>query len=115
MALFKRFQAIYGVRWDDQFPTIERHDAALAEWGFGLAGMTADQIKRGIDRARVECEWPPSIARFVALGKSSADTWEHAGPAYRLHVPALRKPKAREDVVRGALASMRSALRGARG
>lgn len=70
MALFKRLQAIYGARWDDQFPSEERHDAAMAEWAQALAGLSGDQIRRGIERCRVECEWPPSIAKFVALAKS---------------------------------------------
>ena len=112
MALFKRLRGIYGVRWDDQFPTPALHDAAVVEWGLGLAGLSGEAIKRGIDRCRVGCEWPPSIAAFVKFAKAADEPWEHRGPAYRLHVRALPKPKAAAEVVRGNLAMMRGALRG---
>ena len=37
------------------------------EWSIGLAGLTAEQIKNGINRARLECDWPPSISEFINL------------------------------------------------
>lgn len=112
MALFKRLQAIYGVRWDEQFPTSSRHDAAMVEWGYALAGFSGEQIKRGIDRARVECDWPPSIAKFVVLATEKPGCWEHAGAAYRPHRRALPKPKPCAAMVSAHLRTMRDALRG---
>ena len=109
--MFKRLRVIYGAKWDAQFADAALHDAAVVEWGIGLAGLSGEQIKRGIDRCRAELEWPPAIAVFLRLAKS-ADGWEHRGPAYRLHVPALPKPKASGDVVRGQVAMMRAVLRG---
>jgi hypothetical protein len=37
--------------------------------GIAQAGLSAEQIQHGIDRARVECEWPPSIAEFIGLAR----------------------------------------------
>lgn len=112
MALFKRLQAIYGVRWDDQFPSEARHDAALVEWGLGLVGLSGEQIKRGIEKCRTGCDWPPSIAQFVRFACAADECWEHRGLAYRPHVKALPKPKANPDLVKGQLVAMREALRG---
>ena len=111
MALFKRLRRIFGAKWDAQFSCEAAHDDAVKEWGIGLAGLSAEQIKRGIDLTRVECEWPPSIAQFIKLAKRKADCWEHAGKAYRLHVRALPKPRPDPAVVRCHFAAMRAVLR----
>ena len=112
LALFKRLRAIYGAKWDEQFPDAALHDAAVVEWGIGLAGLSGEQIQRGIDRCRAELDWPPSIAGFLRLAKSGADSWEHAGPAYRVNVPALRKPKARREIVEHGLRQLRAVFGG---
>lgn len=37
------------------------------EWSLGLQGLSAEQIQHGVDRARIECDWPPSISEFINL------------------------------------------------
>lgn len=78
-------------------------ELAMNEWGAGLAGLSAGQIKHGIDAARVGSKWPPSIAEFVAYARSNDR------PVFFV---ALPKPKASALVVRAELSAMRSALRG---
>jgi hypothetical protein len=109
VALFKKFQALYGLRWDEQFRTTAVHDLAIDEWGLGLYGLTGEQIATGIDRCRTESEWPPSIAKFVRLAKS----WEHNGPAYKPTEKQAKKPRSQrdKDVARAALAEIKKILR----
>ena len=39
----------------------------MNEWMMGLSGLTDKQIAHGIDRARDEFDWPPSISEFQSL------------------------------------------------
>jgi hypothetical protein len=64
--LFARFTAIWPAAMADRLATIPRADHAH-EWELGLVGLSAEQIKHGINRARRESPWPPSIAEFRAL------------------------------------------------
>lgn len=32
-----------------------------------MRGLSEAQVRHGIDRARVECKWPPSISEFIDL------------------------------------------------
>jgi hypothetical protein len=45
------------------------------EWAIGLAGLSGEEIGAGIESARRECHWPPSIAEFrrLATGGATAD------------------------------------------
>lgn len=39
-----------------------------SEWALGLRGLTADQIRHGVDRTRTKIDgWPPSIGEFINL------------------------------------------------
>lgn len=107
-ALFARFRAIYLQKWDDQFSSEAMMERAMEEWGVGLAGLSAEQIKRGIDAARVGSKWPPSIAEFVELAKGDVCL---PGAAYRMFV-SLPKPKPSPDVGRAAFLAIRSVLGG---
>lgn len=106
-ALFARMRSIYLQKWDDQFDSAVMIERAMDEWAVGLAGLSAEQVKRGIDAARVGSKWPPSIAEFVEFAKGDVRL---CGAAYRLFV-GLPKPKASPDVARSALIAMRSVLR----
>lgn len=37
------------------------------EWSIGTMGLTEEQIRHGANRARQECNWPPSISEFINL------------------------------------------------
>lgn len=82
IAIFSRFQAIYGHKWQSQLPPGDEGmlRLALKEWGDSLRGLNQDQIDMAVEQARYQCEWPPSIAEFLrlALGIPSVDdvlTW----------------------------------------
>lgn len=62
MEIHKRFQARYLQKWTAAIEGIER--TVVREWSHGLAGMTPEQIKRGLDEW---CgEWPPTLPEFIA-------------------------------------------------
>ena len=67
VAIFKRFHVRYGHKWVSAIDGIE--ETAISEWSQRLAGLTGDQIKRGLDIW--SGEWPPSADEFRAacLGK----------------------------------------------
>lgn len=60
--LFKKFQARYGSKWISAIDGIE--EVAVAEWSEGLAGLSPEQIKRGLDSW--QGVWPPSLPEFRA-------------------------------------------------
>lgn len=66
-ALFAKLQARYLHKWTSAIEGIEGQVAA--EWSEQLAGLTADQIKRGLDSWKEG--WPPSAPEFreACLGK----------------------------------------------
>ena len=68
-ALFKKLQAIYGSKWNASIDGIE--DVAVTEWSQGLAGITGEQLRKGLDN--LDDDWPPSLPAFRAacLGKKA--------------------------------------------
>ncbi|MCG7985661.1 MAG: hypothetical protein JAY90_23355 [Candidatus Thiodiazotropha lotti] len=67
-ALFDRLHARYGTKWMHQYPT-KLEQLALTEWHEKLSGMTAEDIRRGLDRW--DGDWPPSLPEFVKACKPS--------------------------------------------
>ena len=61
-ALFKKLQARYGHKWSTCIEGIE--EMAVTEWSQGLAGLTGEQIKKGLDN--LTDGWPPSLPEFRA-------------------------------------------------
>ena len=115
-ALFKKFQAIYGHKWVISIEGIE--ETAVTEWSQGLAGLSGEDVKRGIDN--LHDEWPPSLPVFRALckGKSVNGFGLDYVPEY--HRPAIRNPERilssdkrdanRKKVASKAMADIRSIL-----
>lgn len=60
-ALFKRFQARYGHKFQSAMEGIE--EMAVKEWSIGLSGLTGAQIKKGLDAWKEP--WPPSLPEFI--------------------------------------------------
>jgi hypothetical protein len=62
--------AIYGFRWTSAYGE-DANTIAGREWAVGLATMTLDQIKRGIDACNdghgPEDGWPPTLPQFREL------------------------------------------------
>lgn len=59
-ALFKKLQARYGHKWSTAIEGIEK--VAVTEWAEGLAGLSGEQIKTGLDTW--DNDWPPSMPEF---------------------------------------------------
>lgn len=66
-ALFLRFQGRYGFKWLGGIEGIENE--AVTEWSEQLAGLTGEQIKKGL--TDWNGDWPPSSEEFkkCCLGK----------------------------------------------
>ena len=60
--LFAKFQVRYGHKWVSTIEGIE--ETAVTEWSQGLAGLTGEQIKFGLDN--LTDDWPPSLPAFRA-------------------------------------------------
>lgn len=80
--MFAKFGAIWGERWSSRFTDDLTLESSLEEWGKAITKLTPDQIRQGIDLAREQNDWPPTIAEFLRLAKRTPDCWEHSGPAY---------------------------------
>lgn len=106
--LFGKLHARYGRTWSSQWSTDELQRMAHAEWSARLAGLTGEDIKRGLDTYRGE--WPPTVEQFrnACLQTQDAD-YEHRR-MYQRFPKALPKPKANPEIVRRELAKMREAL-----
>lgn len=92
-----------------KFDTVDEYNETMQEWGIALFGLTAAQLKRGIDESIATLSWPPEIAEFIALAKNASKGWQHRGQAYKLHQRALPKPVDRK-VGREALQGLKAAL-----
>lgn len=62
-----RMAAIFSHKWTSRIEGPTVRELVENEWSLGLQGLTAEQIQHGVDRARVECDWPPSISEFINL------------------------------------------------
>lgn len=49
-----------------------------AEWAKGLAGLTGEEIRIGIDHCRTHATWPPSIAEFRTACRGGATAEQRA-------------------------------------
>lgn len=83
--LHVRMGEIYGHRWGSSYTR-----AALDTWAKGLAGLSVEQIKRGVSACVAGAfAWPPTLPEFRALcmsvpGLPSADdAWREALPIAR--------------------------------
>lgn len=63
--LLLKFAVIWGKTWGDQIAGIP-YRSLEETWAEGLAGLTGDQLKTGLEHVTKTCKWPPSIAEFRA-------------------------------------------------
>ena len=65
--LWQRMAEIYGHRWTSNFGDDAGKGAGYT-WARGLAGLTNEQIRAGVDAALASAEpWPPTLPEFRAL------------------------------------------------
>lgn len=72
MHLWRRMISIFGHKWSSHYGVAVREDGELSEsarmWQRGLAGLSVEQIKRGLDvMISGYYEWPPSLPKFRGL------------------------------------------------
>lgn len=64
-ALFAKLSARYGTLFADRYAGVPQ-DVLIAEWGAELAGLTGDDIRRGLDGCR-DLKFPPTLPEFLGL------------------------------------------------
>jgi hypothetical protein len=70
-------------------------EMAINEWSEGLAGLTGEQIKKGLTDWQEP--WPPSLPEFRAACEGSSD-WEHKSEAYKETRKALPAPLCKKEI-----------------
>jgi len=114
-ALFRRMQVIYGPRWTASIEGIE--EDAIREWSRGLADMTPDNIRRGLDACQSSGDgWPPTLPEFLALCRGTATNGfglDYIPEYHRQRDPArlLDAPR-NAETAKAALREIRELLRG---
>lgn len=72
--LFLSLSAKYGHRWGSQFTSDDKARVIKGEWARGLAGLDAQQMRKGLDRCIHDYpDWPPAVGQFLALCQVTAD------------------------------------------
>ena len=71
MALYRRLSLIYMAKFTSNFPDAETIADWSVVWGERLAGLSAAQIKHGLDRVTQECQWPPTLVEFKQFCESA--------------------------------------------
>jgi hypothetical protein len=96
---------MYGHRWKANYGVEDD-----GTWRKGLAGLTPEQIGRGLVKC-LECRpedggeaWPPALSEFRAMCLP-----EHIEPAHRDYT-ALPRPKQDPEKIESALSEMRKKL-----
>lgn len=100
-ALFAKLQGRYGHLWTSSYPPGPVLEAALYEWGVGLAGYSPEEIKRGLDQYRGE--YPPTLEVFRQVCRPASRRVHayypglpapHSDPAYaREQINRLRESR----------------------
>jgi hypothetical protein len=63
--IFKRFDEIWGVRFLNQFNSDIDFDLERTRWQSGLYGLSPEEIKKGVDMARLgQIPQPPNVMEF---------------------------------------------------
>lgn len=105
-AIFKTLQARYGHKWVSAMDGIEQ--TAIREWSKRLAGMTAEEIKRGLsDWAG---EWPPSLPEFAAACRGKKLGLNEFGLDYTPEVYRRQPERQRERLLSSADRDARRAV-----
>ena len=100
--MFKRFQVRYGHKFTGCIDGLE--ELAVIEWSEGLAGLTGEQIKKGL--TTWASEWPPSLPEFRAACEGSED-WQHKGAAYVESRKALPAPLCKKEIAQAEREKLR--------
>jgi hypothetical protein len=84
---------MYGHRWVSAYGETYDAQGELSEtakmWKSGLAGLTPQQIARGLEQCMaLGDDWPPSLPKFRALCLE-----KQAGDPHSIHAAAYKQPE----------------------
>lgn len=85
--LFERLSVMYGNKFIDLWRGLDL-DSVKRAWAEDLAGLTTDELKRGLDACKRE-EWPPTLPQFINLCRPQRDTradWAEACEQMRIRL-----------------------------
>ena len=69
---------IWPQSWGNIISNVSNLELFKNEWQEALAGMTAQQIKTGIEYSRTRHKWPPTIAEFIEACHEGANLEQRA-------------------------------------
>lgn len=102
--LWSHMAMIYGHRWSTQYGT-----SPPAAWRLGLAELSADEIKRGMDACVTTGDgWPPNLPEFRKL---CLDTSAVVPACHRPAKPFAALPKPEKITAPGAARAHLAAIR----
>lgn len=112
--LIARLGAEFGHKFTSAMPTAEAREAAVAVWAERLAGLSNDELRRGVDAlssyARRNDGWPPGASEFRELCRPHREPYERVEFQQRALPNNQRTLTAAEN--RERVGSLRAALRG---
>ena len=76
-ALLARFAVMWPKAWADSLAGLDLN-MLRAEWAKGIAGLSGEEIRHGIDHCRTHNPWPPSIAEFRTACRGGATAEQRA-------------------------------------
>ena len=80
--LFTRLGAEFGNKFYSAIPTDEAEQAARSIWAERLAGLSLDEIRKGVDKLSEYAErnngWPPGATEFRELCRPHREPYERA-------------------------------------
>ena len=106
-ALFSKFQVRYGHKWTSAMPSPELIRLGVCEWSEQLAGLTGEQVKKGLNSW--SSDWPPSCTEFRSACLNKGGDLHKFG-AYKLF-KKLPKPAGDRDIAASHLANMKMWLK----
>lgn len=72
--LFSRMTELYGQKWLDYLGLAGGLEAASKAWSLGLSGLSADELRRGLDLCLTRNNpWPPTLPEFRGLCRPQRD------------------------------------------
>ena len=105
-ALLSRFSVIWPKAWAD-VTALTPHELLVAEWAKGLDGLTAEEIRQGLDHCRSNLTWPPAIAEFRAACHGGANAEQRAFAARAQREAEERRPALTKGTWGDAAANVR--------
>ena len=79
-------QARYLHRWTSAIDEIETE--VIAEWAREITGLSAEQIRKGLDS--LPAEWPPTAGEFRNLCLGTSDAHKENAAMYRDDRPRIK-------------------------